>query len=462
MIVSMVFVDGIAFTISWSMSILIRLFLINQEISFFKFGYSEGLGDFLYFFYLFSFFGVMVLFFFFRGLYPGIQLGVIEEIRRIEITISLVFFLTLSFSFFVRIQNEYSRLLVGGIWLFSSVLIPVFRSFSRALFVKLKLWGEPIAIMGNKQAIEKIVDHLNRNPKLGFNPEILINRGTLKDDELNQITRAVKRSNIRTIIYAGKNTINFLDIKLENAIIQLFERPIFVNTNFFDQMLWVSICDLGGMMGFEHKKNLNNLRAKFIKRSFDIGISLIGLLILSPLFLIIILLIKLDSKGPILYNQIRIGKGCSRFVFYKFRTMHVNADEVLEEQLLKNPNLKSEWSKYQKLKEDPRITRIGKILRRFSLDELPQLVNVIKGDMSLAGPRPFMENQLELYGTDLANYILVRPGLTGMWQVSGRNKTTFHRRVQFDNYYVRNWSVWLDFYIIIRTIFVIFEKDEAY
>jgi lipopolysaccharide/colanic/teichoic acid biosynthesis glycosyltransferase len=150
------------------------------------------------------------------------------------------------------------------------------------------------------------------------------------------------------------------------------------------------------------------------------------------------------------------------FKFYKIRTMHQNADQLLEEHLMKDPLLKQEWDQYQKLQDDPRVTRVGKVLRRLSLDELPQLFNVLLGDMSLVGPRPFFPSQERFYGDRLMYYKRVRPGLTGIWQVSGRNATTFDERTRFDEYYVRNWSSWLDIYILARTVAVVLKNRDAY
>jgi lipopolysaccharide/colanic/teichoic acid biosynthesis glycosyltransferase len=145
----------------------------------------------------------------------------------------------------------------------------------------------------------------------------------------------------------------------------------------------------------------------------------------------------------------------------KFRTMHLNADDVLRNYLEIDPELKQEWLLYQKLKNDPRITRVGKLLRRFSIDELPQLWNVLKGEMSLVGPRPIMINQTGLYGHRLDHYKRVTPGMTGIWQVSGRNRLPFEKRTEFDVQYVMNWSVWLDIYLMARTAWMVIQQDGA-
>lgn len=174
------------------------------------------------------------------------------------------------------------------------------------------------------------------------------------------------------------------------------------------------------------------------------------------------ILIKLDSRGPVFYRQVRIGRFGRKFHVYKFRTMVQNADHILQSYLERNPELRAEWLATHKLKQDPRVTRIGSILRKLSLDELPQLWNIIIGDMSLIGPRPIVDAEVEKYGKCFDLYIQVRPGLTGLWQVSGRNDTTYERRVELDEYYILNRSLKLDLQILWKTVFVVLRKDGAY
>jgi len=220
--------------------------------------------------------------------------------------------------------------------------------------------------------------------------------------------------------------------------------------------------DLGGILGIEIRQQLLRLGPKFAKAFVDLIVAVIALLIAVPLIPIIALLIKLDSNGPVFYRQIRYGKDGRPFKAWKFRTMVVNADIVLKEYLAEHPELKQEWDRDQKLRNDPRVTRIGKFLRKTSLDELPQIFNVIKGEMSVVGPRPIFEDQIDLYGKYYSLYIKVKPGITGLWQVSGRNELSFKERVVLDAYYVRNWSVWLDIYILARTVPVALFGKGAY
>jgi len=177
---------------------------------------------------------------------------------------------------------------------------------------------------------------------------------------------------------------------------------------------------------------------------------------------LIAIAIKLDSPGTVFYRQMRLGKNGEPLTLLKFRTMHQHADKVLFAELARDPLLKDEWERYQKLKFDPRITRVGRFLRKFSLDELPQLWNIASGEMSLVGPRPIMLNQRELYGRIFEDYIQVSPGITGLWQVSGRNQTTFVRRAELDREYIQHWSLWLDIFILLKTIKVVLWQHGAY
>ncbi|PCI92333.1 exopolysaccharide biosynthesis protein [Candidatus Aerophobetes bacterium] len=196
------------------------------------------------------------------------------------------------------------------------------------------------------------------------------------------------------------------------------------------------------------------------KRCFDVIFSICVLTFLSPLLLFIAFLIKVSSKGNVLYSSVRIGKDYKKIYCLKFRTMYVDADERLGSLLEKCPKLKDEWQRYQKLKKDPRVTFIGRILRKTSLDEFPQFFDVIKGDLSVVGPRPFCENQIDDYlGSKAPKFLSIKPGITGIWQVSGRNLLTFKERMILEEAYIENLSFYQDLWIILKTVpAVIFPK----
>lgn len=188
------------------------------------------------------------------------------------------------------------------------------------------------------------------------------------------------------------------------------------------------------------------------KRTFDIIVAGAALLVLSPLLLAVAALIKLTMGGPAIFGHTRVGYAGQPFRCYKFRSMVQNADKALDLHLTNNRELAREWESNQKLRNDPRVTPLGKLLRKSSLDELPQLVNIIRGDMSLIGPRPVTQDELSRYGTRSRYYLSARPGVTGLWQVSGRNLVSYRRRIVLDTAYVRRWSFKLDLAIMLRTI----------
>jgi len=198
------------------------------------------------------------------------------------------------------------------------------------------------------------------------------------------------------------------------------------------------------------------------KRIFDLVLVIIGGIVVVPLCALIALLIKLDSNGPVVFWHERFGRGGRRFCVLKFRTMVVNGDEVLKRALAQNAALREEWERDQKLRKDPRVTRVGWLLRVTSLDELPQLWNVFVVDMSLVGPRPIVQNEFKKYGSKLSVYMEVTPGITGLWQVSGRNNTTYEQRVNYDCQYVAQQSASLDLAILLRTIKVVLFREGAY
>lgn len=196
------------------------------------------------------------------------------------------------------------------------------------------------------------------------------------------------------------------------------------------------------------------LNSATVKRSFDIVFSLAVLIILSPLYLLLILLIAVTSPGPIFFVQKRVGKNYRPFRCVKFRTMVRNADAVLEDLIACSPHLQAEFEADFKLRRDPRITPIGRLLRMTSLDELPQFWNVLKGDMSVVGPRPLVPQELSRYGRHMRRVLSIKPGITGLWQVSGRNDIPYYRRVQMDVYYAGYRTWWLDLFVVLKTVFV--------
>jgi Undecaprenyl-phosphate galactose phosphotransferase WbaP len=225
---------------------------------------------------------------------------------------------------------------------------------------------------------------------------------------------------------------------------------------------WMRARDCGGVVGLEVRRELLRRGSRLTKRAMDFVLAAGGGALVLPWVAIVALIVRLTSRGPAFYGHGRIGEGGRMFRAWKFRTMVENADEILEHCLEADPGLRAEWMANHKLRDDPRVTKIGKLLRQTSLDELPQIWNVIRGEMSLVGPRPIVRHEAGKYGEEFDTYRRVRPGITGLWQVSGRSETTYAERVAMDVHYVRNWSVWLDVYLLAKTVGVVLRKRGAY
>ena len=210
-------------------------------------------------------------------------------------------------------------------------------------------------------------------------------------------------------------------------------------------------------------KNKNKILYKLIKRIVDIIGGLVGTILLIPITIVlyIVTLFSKENKGPLFFEQLRIGKNGKEFRLYKFRSMVMHADEKLWEYLNNNPEAKEEYKRYKKLKEDPRITKLGKFLRKTSLDEFPQFINVLKGDMSLVGPRPYLYREKEDMGEKYDAIIKAKPGLTGYWQVNGRSDVDFDERINMDIAYIKDRNLWFDFKILVKTILKVFKRGGA-
>lgn len=216
------------------------------------------------------------------------------------------------------------------------------------------------------------------------------------------------------------------------------------------------------IMVLQIRNNLARTSNQIVKRLFDLAATICGGILISPILLVIAIWVYHDSPGPVIFKHRRVGKDGKEFNCYKFRSMCTNSQEVLDHLLATDPAAKEEWDREFKLKNDPRITKSGAFLRKTSLDELPQLLNVLKGEMSLVGPRPIIQKEVPRYGRYIKEYYSVLPGITGMWQTSGRSDIDYPERVQMDSWYVHNWSVRLDLVLLWRTIAVVLSHKGAY
>jgi Undecaprenyl-phosphate galactose phosphotransferase WbaP len=420
---------------------------------------------------LFPLLGLFIIAYATGGLYPGIAVSPVDELRWVSLSTTLIY-LALGATLFLKQEGEiYSRGIFVTAWILSIVLVLLSRTVVRSLFSHKKWWGYPVMVLGAGRTGQMIVRSLKQRPGVGLKPVLILDddpdkrglvHGTPIVGGLSMAPIYAKTRKIPYAIVAMPGVPRDRLLSILERYTNSFQHLIIIPDLFEFSSLWVSAKDMGGILGLQVRQKLLMPGPRFIKFSIDLMATLIGGTLLFPLLLVIAILVKLDSPGPVFYSQKRIGLGGQTFRAWKFRTMVQGADRVLQEYLDAHPDLREAWETDHKLKRDPRITRIGGFLRRTSLDELPQLWNILRGEMSLVGPRPIVEEEIARYGDKYNLFTRVIPGLTGLWQVSGRNNISYEERVSLDAYYVRNWSVWLDIYILLRTIWVVITGEGAY
>ncbi len=413
---------------------------------------------------------VLSALFYRKGLYPAVGFHYVDELRQIFGSIALAYLILITITFLLQTSLVYSRFVLILAGAFTTALIPAGRYLVRRLMIRLGLWGEPALIIGDPCVAQPLLKYFLVNLQLGIRPVVVLSDESLATSEVDlySLTQPINRLKLQERQLSVMTALVLMDDigdahRLAEKYRPLFRRVILIKDQADNFALTnLETLDFLNVIGLQVKNDLLNPSAQTAKRLMDIFGSLLGLLVFAPLMGVSALFIKLDARGPVIYRQPRVGKNGIVFQLLKFRTMHYNADQLLLEALENDLPLKNEWAQYQKLKNDPRVTRIGRFLRKFSIDELPQLWNVLIGNMSLVGPRPFMVDQSELYGTYITHYIRVLPGMTGLWQVSGRSETTFPRRAELDREYIERWSLWLDIYIIFRTVKIVLFEKNAY
>lgn len=433
-----------------------------------------------------------------------------EEIRRCTLTISLVY--AGSWMIAVARNGAFQTMphfawLIG--WITSVLLVPIGRGLLRTEFAKRPWWGQPVVVFGAGRVGRAVVSTLQQRPQLGLKPVAILDddpakHGTVRatwgeEDIMVQSVRQGPESS-----HANPKSDEFETPSQRSALEQFAEvegvpivgglelapilaqrlgiRSAVIAMPKLDSATLLSVIEryaegyssvlvipdlfnvahfgtpthsLGGVLGIEVRRQLLLAGPRLAKRLMDVVLTTIGGLLLLPFVAVVSILIKLDSKGTVFYHQKRLGQDGVRFRAFKFRTMYGNGEERLREVLENNPQMRAEYEQFHKLSVDPRVTRIGRILRKYSLDELPQIWSVFVGDMSLVGPRPYLEREIPDMNGQEAVILRVKPGITGIWQVTERNASTFEQRVQLDVEYVRSWSPWLDLYVLARTLPVV-------
>ncbi len=396
-----------------------------------------------------------------------------EEVKVLLRSASIAWALIMIMIFMARIEILYSRTIIITAWIISLILFPLFRFFLKLLLVRMNLWKKQLFILGVHQTSLQVLNNIRKNRTMGY--EVL---GFLDDDprklgksfagvevigKLSDLEKLTKTHQSKDIIittpHLPRSKLRELLSDCENVSESMWLIPR--SGDFITEGVELEL--LGDVLSLYIKKNLTKPWNITIKVFFEYLLTLILLIFLLPVFLLIAAAIKCDSKGPIIYVQKRLGLDQKMFRLYKFRSMHTDGDKKLSRYFKTHPEAKKQWDKYKKLKEnDPRVTRVGKFIRKFSLDEFPQLINVILGHMSLVGPRPYLPSELEGKDAFKSNIARVRPGITGLWQVSGRSELPFSKRIALDEYYIRNWSLWLDITILLKSLRVWFSNVGAY
>jgi Undecaprenyl-phosphate galactose phosphotransferase WbaP len=404
------------------------------------------------------------------GLYPGVAIGPVDELRRATAGTTLGFLFIGALTFFLRVADDYSRLVFLGAWLIALVCVPLGRAFVRHRFKRRRWWGYPVLVFGAGDAARMLVATLGSRPEVGLRAmAVLDGKATEREicgvpvvksvEKAEQLARAM---GVRHAIVAMPEAPRAQLLALLESHASAFPHVYVIPDLDGLSSLGIHARDMCRMLTLELRKSLLLPGPRITKRAIDLTVATAVAVACAPLIALIALLIKLESRGPVFYSHERIGRKQQAFRVWKFRSMVSDADRVLRDYLAKHPELADEWARDHKLRNDPRITRIGRILRKTSLDELPQLWNVLCGQMSLVGPRPIVRDEVARYEEAFSLYTQVLPGLTGMWQVSGRNDTTYAERVALDMYYVRNWSPWLDIYLLARTVSVVLSGSGAY
>jgi Undecaprenyl-phosphate galactose phosphotransferase WbaP len=399
------------------------------------------------------------------GMYPGVGLSLVAEARRATLSAGYLA------GAFLIIGWGASRLPTSGLVFFACCLlaglVPIARALARNGVGRFNWWAQPALILGGGDDAASLHAFLCRHHRLGLRP-----LGILCDEEANwQSDDALVNDLLRiTVPQHQIPRLWFVLTRSERTPAQLGDAVRCVGgcdprrTIIADQVaspgLWHRLD--GRLEWFQQQHPWRTAPVEGAKRAVDVLLAGLGGLLGSPLLVIIALLIKWQAPGPVLYCQQRIGRDGRRFMVWKFRTMICDADRVLADFLADSPERRDEWERTHKLQDDPRITAIGHWLRKTSLDELPQLWNVLRGEMSLVGPRPIVEAEICKYEDRFAAYCSLLPGITGLWQVSGRSDTTYGERVELDSYYARHHSLWLDFYILLMTVKVVLFRQGAY
>ncbi len=469
-IICLIIIDLIAFYASLFVAWALRAEFLSSFVpdlpAFEQFSY-------LYFISLWWIPALFIFFILYEGLYDRNQ-PFWDEVREMVKAVSLATLTVMAIVTLGRMQDRVSRLVLLGTWSVSLFAFPLARLWGKRLLYRAGIWRERALILGAGNAGRLVMEGLQRETHMGY--EVI---GFLDDDKakwgeiiggkkvfgrIKHFRRFIRELRIVTVIIAMPSlpperlaalTAGVQNHAASTMVIPDLKGIALLNTGllhlFYEEIFLMNI-----------RNNLKSTPNRFVKRLFDITLGTLAVPFLLPLIWVIGLMIRLETPGPAIYAHDRVGKGGKTFRCYKFRTMLRDAEERLVEILENDDEIRSEWEKNWKLKDDPRITRIGRFLRRTSLDELPQIFNVLRGEMSFVGPRPYLLRERDVLEEQLPVICSTKPGITGLWQVSGRSTTGHEHRLKLDAWYVMNWSLWFDIAILFKTLRVVAKREGAY
>ena len=398
---------------------------------------------------------------------------VVDTMRDIFQSVFAGWIASIILIYFLKASNQSSRLFIILFGLFVLVNVCLIRYGILKFLKRRNIFYEPIILIGAGLTAEKLVRFWQED--LGYRYKII---GLIDDHPVSETLpknfpilggfdearRIIRAANVKTVVIAAPG---LSKEKLQALISEI--QPHVKNISFVPDLIGTPMSSVEPAILFSEKILMLNLRNNLsrpynraFKRIFDLTLTVVGGLIISPALLLIALAVAIDNRGHVIFAHKRVGAAGKKFPCYKFQTMVPDAEAKLKKYLAENLEAKREWDETFKLTNDPRVTKLGSFLRRTSLDELPQLWNVIRGEMSLVGPRPIVQAEVVRYGKNIREYYMVLPGITGMWQVSGRSDTTYPERVAMDTWYVRNWSVWIDLMYLFKTVKAVFYGKGAY
>ncbi|MBM3297530.1 MAG: undecaprenyl-phosphate galactose phosphotransferase WbaP [Candidatus Aminicenantes bacterium] len=416
---------------------------------------------------------ILVLIFAYQKLYNR-RFAFWEETKRLLEGVTLAFLVTWVIVLFFRPARHFSPSVLGLAWVLCLAAFPAVRILVKTALTRSGLWRKNILILGTGPTARRAAREIRRDTALGLSISgflaerkgrtgRLLAGGIPVVGVVGDYRRLIAALNVREVVVALTRLRQDRIIRIVKACEPLVENIKFVPAIGADFTSGVQVDAVGDVLTLTFPRNLAKPWNRLFKHAFDFILSFLLLLAATPLFLMVAAAVKADSRGPVLFVQKRLGRVGREFSLYKFRSMHRDAPERLKGHFRSHPEALREWKKYQKLRGyDPRVTGVGRLLRSWSLDELPQVLNVLVGDMSLVGPRPYLPRESRSIGPTGEIISRVKPGLTGLWQVRGRNRLSFKERLALDEFYIRNWSPWLDIVILLQTLKVLVRREGAF